>query len=64
MVVLLVFDYDIDGVNDAGDVTQDRQQDIDPEVQADADLEEHAERRQQDGKEDSQDVHESAFPVT
>ena len=44
-------------MNDAGDVAQKRQQDVDPELHADADLEKDAERRQQDGQYDSQKIH-------
>lgn len=39
---------DVDRVDDAGNVAEQRQHDVDPELQADADLEKHAERRQQD----------------
>jgi hypothetical protein len=44
---------DVDSVNDAWDVTQDREKDIQPEVLADAHLEEHAKRWQQVREEDA-----------
>ena len=48
-------DEDEDGVDDAGDVAQHREQQADPELHADAVAEEDADRRQQDGQ---QDLHE------
>src|SRR6185437_9100574 len=45
------------GMDDAGDIAQQRQQDVEPELQPEPDLEEHAERRQEDGEEDADDVH-------
>jgi hypothetical protein len=44
-------------VHDAGDVAQDRQQDVDPELWPDADLQEDTERGEQDRVEDAQRVH-------
>lgn len=44
-------------MDDPGDVAENRQQDIEPEVQTYAHLQEYSERRQQDGKYDSDDVH-------
>src|SRR5690606_22170924 len=44
------------GVNDARNVAEQRQQAVEPEMQAEADLEEDAERRQQDGQDDADDV--------
>lgn len=43
-------------MNDAGDVAQDRQEDIDQQVGAAATLEEHTERRKDDGKNDLANV--------
>lgn len=47
---------DPDRMDDAGDVAAERQQDVDPELEADPDLEKHAERRQQDGQKNSQQI--------
>src|SRR3546814_19110577 len=44
---------DPDSVHDAGDVAEDRQQDVQPEVKAAPNLEEYAHRRQQDGEDDA-----------
>lgn len=40
---------DPNGVNDAGNVTQKGEQDVQPEMQAEAHLEENADRREQNG---------------
>ena len=58
---LLVFDDDVDGVNDTGNVSQERQQYIHPKLKTDANLKEDSQRRQQDGKENSDNIHNSAF---
>ncbi|MNY80485.1 hypothetical protein D3C86_2215480 [compost metagenome] len=44
-------------MDDAGDVAQQGEQDVQPEGAAEAHLEEHAERRQKDGDEDADQVH-------
>lgn len=46
-----------DGMNDAWDVTAQRQQDIEPEMQAKANLKKHADRRQENGKNNTNYVH-------
>ena len=48
---------DPDGVNDAGNITAQRQKNIQPELQPEADLEKDANGRQDDGDEDTNDVH-------
>ena len=47
---------DIDRMDDAGEIAQEGEQDIDPELWTDAYLQEHAERRQKDGDDDAQKV--------
>lgn len=54
---------DPDGVDDAGKIAQKRQQDVDPELRADAYLQEYAERRQNDGQYDAEYVHSSVFAL-
>ena len=44
------------GLNDAGNIAAERQEDVQPELQADADLQEHADRRQKNGKKNTHDV--------
>src|SRR5690349_14155889 len=44
-------------MDDAGNIAEQRQEDVEPELQPEADLEEHAKRRQDDGEEDAHDVH-------
>lgn len=46
----------IQSVDDARDVAEDREQDVDEQVGAAAALEEHAQGRQDDGKDDLADV--------
>ncbi len=53
---------DPDGVDDARDVAEQREQDVEPELQADADLQEHAQGRQEDGQQDTEDVHGEDLP--
>ncbi len=50
-------------MNDAGDEAEDRQQDIDPEVLADPDLQEHPEGREQYGEHDTQQIHRNLLSV-
>lgn len=52
----LVFANDVEGVDDAGDVTKDRQEEVDQEVSTAAALEENSKRREQDGEDDLADV--------
>jgi len=42
--------YNVRGVDHSGDIPQERQHDIEPELQTDADLQEYAQRREQDRK--------------
>jgi len=44
-------------MHDTGDVAQQGQQDVDPEMLADAHLKKHAQRGQQDGENDTNEVH-------
>src|SRR5512135_3520356 len=53
----LFADDDPDRMDNAGDVAQQRQQDVDPELQPQTDLKEDAERRQQDGQKNTDDIH-------
>ena len=46
----LFSDDDPDRVDDARQVAEERQQNVQPEMQADAHLEENADRRQEDGE--------------
>ena len=43
-------------MNDAGNIAQDRQEDIEPELPAQTDCEEDADRREQDGEKDAKKV--------
>lgn len=44
-------------MNDAGDITAQRQENIEPELQAKPDLKEHTDGRQKDGDKNANDVH-------
>lgn len=46
----------VQSVDDAGDVTQDGEQDVDEQVSTAAALEEHTQRWQEDGKDDLADI--------
>lgn len=48
---------DPDGVNDAGDITAQRQKNIQPEMQSQSDLKKHANGWEDDGDENTNDVH-------
>lgn len=48
---------DPDRVDDARQVAEERQQNVQPEVQSDAHLEENADRRQEDCEKNANDVH-------
>lgn len=48
-----------DGVNDAGHIAAQCQKNIEPEMQAKTDLEEHADGRQKDGDKNTNDVHDN-----
>ena len=50
------------GVNDARDVTQQRQQDVEPELAPKPDREEHAHGREHDGKKDPKKVGHDSIP--
>lgn len=52
----LVLQYDVQSVDDSGDVTQDCEQDVDQEVGTAASLEEDSYGRQDDGNNDLGDV--------
>merc|ERR1712070_404348 len=52
----LVFEDDVQGVDDTGDVTQDGEQDVDEEVGTASALEEDTDGRQDDGEDDLDDV--------
>ena len=52
----LVLQDDVQGVDDAGNVTQDGEQDVDEEVGTASALEEDSDGREDDGKEDLADV--------
>lgn len=52
----LVLEDDVHGVDDAGDVSQDGQGDVDEEVDAAAALEEDTQGREDDGEDDLADV--------
>ena len=52
----MLHDYP-DGVDDPRDVAEQRKKDIQPEVDAKADLQEHAQRRQKDGEDDTNNIH-------
>jgi len=53
---VLVFEDDVQGMDDARDVTEKSQADVDKKVGPAAALEEDAERRQDDGEDDFEDV--------
>jgi hypothetical protein len=44
-------------VNDARNVTKDRQQDVQPEMATDPDLQQNTEWRQKDGDDDANDIY-------
>ena len=48
---------DIHSVDDARNIAEDREQDIDPELKPDTHLQEHADRRQQNRENDANDIH-------
>jgi len=52
----LVLQDDVQRVDDAGNVTEDGQQDVDQEISSAAALEENTERREDDGKDDLADI--------
>lgn len=52
-----------DRVNDAGNVTAKREQDIQPEMEAKSDLEKHANRRKNDGDENTKDIHDGKLSI-
>jgi len=56
MVHCLILEDDVQGVNDAGNVTKDCQQDVDEEVSTTSALEEDTKRWEDDGENDLADV--------
>src|SRR5688572_27833331 len=48
-------------MNDAGNVAEQRQKNVQPEMAAESHLQKYADRRQQDCKDDAYDVHEPAL---
>src|SRR6218665_1260583 len=48
--------YDPDGVNNPGDISQNGQQDVEPELKAKSHLEEHTDRRKQHRQNQARDV--------
>jgi hypothetical protein len=52
----LVFEDDVQSVDDAGDVAENGQEDVDAEIGTEAALKSNTERREDDGKEDLADV--------
>lgn len=61
-IASLVLGDDVESVNNTRNVAEKGQQDVDPKVKTDADLEKDSEGRQQDGEQDSDDVHD-VLPV-
>lgn len=53
----LLAQNDPDGMDDAGNIATECQQDVQPEVKAEANLEKDADWRQENGKNDANDVH-------
>lgn len=53
----LFFCNDPDGVNDAGNIAEQREQDIQPEMSSETNLEKHAQGREQDGDNDADNIH-------
>jgi hypothetical protein len=51
-------------MNDTGNITQQGQQNVDPEMLADPDLQKHAQRRQQDGDNDANKIHDEFLMIT
>lgn len=54
--VALKLENNIESVDDTRDVTQNREQDVDEQIGAAATLEEDSQRREEDGKNDLEDV--------
>lgn len=52
-----------DGVNDAGNIAAECQENVDPEMQAEPDLKKNADGREDDGDQDTDDVHSGCFQV-
>ena len=46
-----------DGMDDPRNIAEQREKNIQPKVEAKADLQEHAQRRQKDGKDYTNDIH-------
>jgi len=54
--VHLVLEDDVESVNDTGNVTEDREQDVDPEIRVATSFEEDSERRDEDSTDDFDDI--------
>lgn len=54
--MLLILQNNIEGVDNAGDVTKNGQQNVDKKIRAAAALEKDTQRREDDGEEDFEDV--------
>lgn len=50
-----------DGVNNAGNIAAQRQENVKPELQAEPDLKKHADGREDDGDENTNDVHDEGL---
>ena len=50
-------------VDDAWDITQQRQKNIKPEMHAQSDLEKNTKRREDDGENDTKNIHEAPFQI-
>jgi len=56
MMMRLIFADDVEGVDDAGNVTKDGQENVDQKITTAAALEEDTEGREEDGEDDLADV--------
>jgi len=54
--ILLIFQDDVKGVNDTGEVSENGQQNVDEQISAATTLKEDSERREDDGQDDLADV--------
>lgn len=55
----LILEYDVEGVNDTGNPTQDGQTDVDQKISTTSSLKENTQRRQDDRKQDLANVRSS-----
>ncbi len=56
--------YDPHRVDDAWDIAEDRQKDIDPKLRADSDLQKHPQRREKNRGHDAPKIHRNSFHKT